>query len=417
MSESLTKHTKVVTYRPQERVALLRTLSVGERSTILQSVSAYVQQQVLHELTDREIIDILDHMDLQAAQHLVTRLKNTKRRGKIVSALKSDIKDKVEFFLRFHPKATFSLVHFNYVFVSADTTIATVSDIIETHYEETGKFPEILVHEAGVLLGEVPLNVLVRERSNLALSKFVKPVVTVSYQAEISTIVDTIASSGKQKLVVLDRDASVLGIVYADDALELFGHLPALSFYSFAGVDSSERPLDSAVQKFKNRYVWLIVNLGTAFLAGGVILLFKDTVTALSILAVYIPVVAGMGGNAASQTFAVTLRGITLGSVTIEDALPVIYRELGASLLNGLLIGSIVAAISVIWNGSFMLGVVVGLSMIGVHLVAGLFGALIPLVIKRFGLDPASISMIFISTTTDVFGLLLLLGLGAWLLL
>jgi len=218
-------------------------------------------------------------------------------------------------------------------------------------------------------------------------------------------------------LVVLDRDASVLGIVYADDALELFGHLPALSFYSFAGVDSSERPLDSAVQKFKNRYVWLIVNLGTAFLAGGVILLFKDTVTALSILAVYIPVVAGMGGNAASQTFAVTLRGITLGSVTIEDALPVIYRELGASLLNGLLIGSIVAAISVIWNGSFMLGVVVGLSMIGVHLVAGLFGALIPLVIKRFGLDPASISMIFISTTTDVFGLLLLLGLGAWLLL
>ena len=272
MSESLTKHTKVVTYRPQERVALLRTLSVGERSTILQSVSAYVQQQVLHELTDREIIDILDHMDLQAAQHLVTRLKNTKRRGKIVSALKSDIKDKVEFFLRFHPKATFSLVHFNYVFVSADTTIATVSDIIETHYEETGKFPEILVHEAGVLLGEVPLNVLVRERSNLALSKFVKPVVTVSYQAEISTIVDTIASSGKQKLVVLDRDASVLGIVYADDALELFGHLPALSFYSFAGVDSSERPLDSAVQKFKNRYVWLIVNLGTAFLAGGVIL-------------------------------------------------------------------------------------------------------------------------------------------------
>jgi len=164
MSESLTKHTKVVTYRPQERVALLRTLSVGERSTILQSVSAYVQQQVLHELTDREIIDILDHMDLQAAQHLVTRLKNTKRRGKIVSALKSDIKDKVEFFLRFHPKATFSLVHFNYVFVSADTTIATVSDIIETHYEETGKFPEILVHEAGVLLGEVPLNVLVREQ-------------------------------------------------------------------------------------------------------------------------------------------------------------------------------------------------------------------------------------------------------------
>jgi Mg/Co/Ni transporter MgtE len=138
-------YTKQVTYRPQERVALLRNLTIGEQSTILQSVSAYVQQQVLRELTDREVIDILDHMDLQAAQQLVTRIKDAKRREKIVAALKADIKDKMEFFLRFHPKATFSLVHFNYVFVPSSTTIGAASDIIEAHYEETGKFPEILV--------------------------------------------------------------------------------------------------------------------------------------------------------------------------------------------------------------------------------------------------------------------------------
>lgn len=408
---------KQLTYRPEERVALLRSLTIGEQSVIVQSVSAYVQQQVLRELTDHEVVDILDHMDLQAAQRLITRIKDVKRREKIVAALKADIKDKVEYFLRFHPKATFTLVHFNYVFVPETTTIAEAGDIIETHYEETGKFPEILVHEAGVLRGEVPIGVLVKERSNLPLSKFVLPVTTIPYQAEVNEIIDAITGSGKRKVIVVDNDESVLGVIYADDALDLFGHMPAESLYSFTGVVSSERPFDPAVTKFKNRIPWLIINLVTAFIAGGVVLAFKDTIDALALLAVYMPIVAGMGGNASSQTFAVTMRGVTLGSISLENAMPAIKRELLASLYSGLVIGFIVAMVSLIWNGSWLLGVVVGLSMIIAHLVAGLFGALVPLLIKRMGYDPATMSMVFISTATDVLGFACLLGLGTMILL
>jgi magnesium transporter len=410
-------YAKQVTYRPEERVALLRSLSVGEQSVILQSVSAYVQQQVLRELTDHEVVDILDHMDLQAAQRLVMRIKDTKRREKIVSALKADIKDKVEFFLRFHPKASFSLVHFNYVFIPESTTIAEAGDIIETHYEETGKFPEILVHAAGILKGEVPIGVLVKERSNLALSKFILPVTTISYQAEVNDIMGAITGSGKRKVVVLDNDESVLGVIYADDALDLFGHMPAESLYSFTGVVSSERPFDTAVTKFKNRIPWLVVNLVTAFMAGGVVLAFNDTIDKLALLAVYMPIVAGMGGNASSQTFAVTMRGITLGTISLENALPAIKRELIGSFYSGVVIGLIVSAVSLLWNGSWLLGFVVGLSMVIVHLVAGFFGALIPLIIKRFGYDPATTSMVFISTTTDVLGFACLLGLGTLILM
>jgi len=417
MSSAVHEYAKKVTYRATERVALLRSLSIGEQSAILQSVSPYVQQQVLRDFTNQEIIDILDHMDLQAAQQLVTRIKDTKRREKIVTQLKADIKDKVEYFLRFHPKATFSLVHFNYVFVPGTTTVGEAGEIIEAHYEETGKFPEILVHEAGMLMGEVPFGVLVREKNTLPLNKFVQPVTTITYQAEVGEILETIASSGKRKVIVLDHDSSVLGIIYADDALELFGHLPAESLYSFTGVDSSERPFDSPVKKFKNRYLWLAINLVTCFMAGSVILAFQDTVDALTILSVYIPIVAGMGGNAASQTFAVMLRGITLGSITLKNAWPAIKNELIAALMNGAVIGLLVAIVSVLWNRDPILGLVVGLSMVGVHVVAGFFGALVPLIIKRFGKDPAATSMIFISTTTDVFGLLLLLGLGALILM
>ena len=410
-------YAKQVTYRPEERVALLRSLSKGEQSVILQSVSAYVQQQVLRELTDHEVVDVLDHMDLQAAQRLVMRIKDTKRREKIVAALKADIKDKVEFFLRFHPKATFSLVHFNYVFIPETTTISEAGDIIETHYEETGKFPEILIHDAGVLKGEVPLGVLVKERGNLPLGKFVLPVTTISFQAEVNDIMGAITGSGKRKVVVLDNDESVLGIIYADDALDLFGHMPAESLYSFTGVVSSERPFDSAILKFKNRIPWLIVNLVTAFMAGGVVLAFNDTIDKLALLAVYMPIVAGMGGNASSQTFAVTMRGITLGTISLENALPAIKRELLGSFYSGVVIGFIVSVVSVIWNGSWLLGLVVGLSMIISHMVAGLFGALGPLVIKRLGYDPATISMVFISTATDVLGFACLLGLGTLILM
>lgn len=119
-----------------------------------------------------------------------------------------------------------------------------------------------------------------------------------------------------------------------------------------------------------------------------------------------------MGGNAASQSFAVMLRGITLGSVSLKNCWPAVWREVGAGLLNGLVIGVIVAIISFVWNGSALLGLVVGLTMIGAHLIAGFFGSLTPFILKQLGKDPGSTSTIFISTATDVGGLLLLLGLG-----
>jgi magnesium transporter len=409
-------YAKQITYHPRERVKVLRSRGVGEQSVILQSVSPYIQQQLLRLLTNREIVDILDHMDLQTAQQVVMRIKDVRRRTKIVSSLKGDIKDKVEYFLRFHPKATFSLVHFNYVFISVELTIGEAGDIIERHYNDTGKFPEILVHRDGELLGEILLGTLVREGDGMPLTSFVQPLTTINYQAEVGEVVEVLTSSGKKKVVVLDNDGSVLGVIYADDALELIGHDAGDSLYSFVGVGVSELPFDSGWQKFSHRYHWLVLNLATAFLAGSVILLFQSTIDRLAILAVYIPIVTGMGGNAASQTFAVVVRGITMGSISLKNSAPAIWSELQAGVLHGVLIGLIVALISIVFHGSAMLGIVVASAMITVHIVAGLAGAIIPLVLKYYGKDPAAVSMIFISTCTDVFGMLSLLGLGALLL-
>ncbi len=401
---------------PRERLTILRRLSLAEQSALLQELSPHLQQSVLTELKEGEIADLLDHMDPRQAENLVARITDEKRRLRIIKKIKTAAREKIEYFLRFHPKATTTLINFNYVLLPITATVGEAADAIDEHYQDTGTFPEILIHNTGELVGEVPMSVLVRQRNSVVLKRFVQSVPSISYTAEVVEVLNLFTISQKKKVVVLDHDESVLGIIYADDALNLFGKLPAEGLYGVSGLDENERPLDSSWLKFKHRYRWLILNLATAFMAGSMIFFFKDTLDALVILAMYIPIVAGMGGNAGSQTFAVMMRGLTLGTISFKDVMGVVKREAGAGLLNGLLIGLIVAVISVIWNHSALLGLVVGMSMVGVHIVAGVFGAFVPLFLKHIGRDPASMSSIFITTATDVLGLLFLLGLGTWLL-
>ena len=417
MDKNLEAELRLIQKTPSERIVRLRALALPERSVVLQALSSHIQQRVLTDLTVSEVVDIIDHLDPRQAENILSRIKDQKRRLKIIKRVKSEAREKIEYFLRFHPKATTTLISFNYILVASKTTIGDAASVIEEHFEDTGKFPEVLVHEKGRLLGEVPMSTLVRERNTATVGRFVRPVQTVTYLAEVAQVVDTLTLSHRKKVVVLDNDESVLGIIYADDALDLFGKMPAESLYNISGMDDTSRPFDSVHKKFQSRYKWLVLNLATAFLAGSMIFLFKDTLDKLVILAMYIPIVAGMGGNAASQVFAVMLRGITLGTITLSTGLPAIWREVQTGALNGLLIGLIVAFISLVWNDSALLGLVVGLAMIGVHIVAGLFGAFVPLLLKHLGKDPAATSSIFITTATDVFGLFFLLGLGSIILL
>lgn len=408
---------KQITYKPKERMAVLRSLSVPEQAAVFADLSPYVQQTILKQLKTIELVDLLDHMDMQQAEHALAKIPNPKKREKIVQRLKGDVKEKLEYFLRFHPQASLNLITFNYIFLAETKTVADAADIVDEHYEETGKYPEILVHQNGELSGEVPLSVMVRARNTTKLKTLVKPIETLPYQSEVSEVINRLVAGNNKKLVVLDHDTSVLGVVYADAARQLFSNLPAESLYDFAGVDDSERPFDSIGKKVNSRYRWLILNLATTFIASSVLLMYQDTLDTLTILTIYIPVIAGMGGNAATQSFAIMVRGLTLGTVSLKNAVPAIWNETVAGLINGIIIGAIVALVSAVWHGEPLLGLVVALALIGVHVVAAVSGALIPLVMKHLGKDPAATSTIFISTATDVLGLLFLLGLATIILL
>jgi magnesium transporter len=170
----------------------------------------------------------------------------------------------------------------------------------------------------------------------------------------------------------------------------------------------------------QSRYKWLILNLGTAFLAAAVVGLFESTITAVAILAAYMPVVAGMGGNAGTQAMAVTVRGISLGQVSLETGKRVVANEALAGALNGAVTGVLVAVIATAFSfGTYgvFLGGVIGVSMVANLIIAGFFGALTPLLLDKVGYDPATSATIFITTATDVLGFFVFLGLAQVVLL
>jgi len=167
----------------------------------------------------------------------------------------------------------------------------------------------------------------------------------------------------------------------------------------------------------KSRLPWLLVNLATAFVAGAVVLSRQDVIARIVLLAAYMPIVAGMGGNAGTQALAVTVRGLAIGVIPRDQAFRVVAKEMTAGLVNGLVIGTIVCIVALLLGHGTKLGIVVFLAMSVNLFVAGFAGAFIPILLERVGVDPAIASSIFVTTFTDVCGFSLLLGLASALLI
>jgi len=218
-------------------------------------------------------------------------------------------------------------------------------------------------------------------------------------------------------VAVVDEGGRLLGRVTIDDVIDVVEAESTEDLLKFGGVSPDEELAAPWTDAVRSRLPWLTVNLFTAFLAGGVVYLFQETVQRTVALAVWMPVIAGMGGNAGTQALAVTVRRLALGLIPPDRLVRVVGKEVLVGITNGLAIGALVGIVASLLGEGPGLGLVVFLAMSGNLLVAGFAGAFIPVVLERFGVDPAIASSIFVTTFTDVCGFLLLLGLAGWLLL
>lgn len=388
-----------------------RKIPVPDQGFVLLAQSKRFQQEITGQLTDDELIRILDQLDPDHETDLLQNI-NPDRRKRIVKQLGDPIREKVAFLLKFNPKTAAGMMTLEYVKVEKGTTFAKLSKIIEKHTRRSGKFPTILMVEKGFLVGEIPAHVLAAAKRTEKVEKYLKKIYHIGHHQDEDEVVSVFENHPHNKIVVLNDDGSILGIIYSEDVLQAIRKKTGESLRDFAGVHDEEDVLDPPLVKVKNRYKWLIINLGTAFLAASVVGLFEQKIATLTLLAVYMPVVAGMGGNAATQTLAVVVRGLALKKVELETGMRVIVNEVIAGGINGVINGVIVALVATLWHQSPLLGLIVAISMVANLVVAGFFGALVPLVMKKLGKDPAASATIFITTATDVIGFFVFLGLA-----
>ena len=221
-----------------------------------------------------------------------------------------------------------------------------------------------------------------------------------------------VASYNLLAIPVVDPENKLVGIITVDDVIDVIKDEATEDILRLAGVSGDESVFTSPMESLKLRFPWLAVNLGTAFLAASVVALFEHTISQLTVLAVFMPIVAGMGGNAATQTLTVIVRGIALGELTWSNARKALIKEVTVGVGNGLATGIIAAVVVSLFRGDPVIGVLLGVAMLFNLLVAAMAGTLIPLGLKAMKIDPALASTVFITTCTDVVGFGSFLGLA-----
>jgi len=371
-----------------------------------------IRESVVADMDREQLLAFVGRLDPDEVTD-VLGMTDDSTRANVLQRLEEGRRERVEFLLGFDPESAAGLMNLDYVTVGADRDLGTVAERVRRHEERTGTVPRIFVTEGGEFVGELPAGTLALDEADVEdLRTHVVETPAVAYDSPDREVVDLFREHPESSLAVLDDDGGVLGVIYAEDLLQVIEEDAGETLYEFTGVQEEESVLDGPLSKVRYRYKWLVINLGTAFLAAGAVGFFEDTIAAFTLLAVYMPVVAGMGGNAGTQSMAVTVRGIAFGQISLSTGRRAIVNEVLAGAVNGAITGVLVAVIASVFNRSPLLGLVLGVSMVLNLVIAGFFGTLIPLVLDRVGKDPATSATIFITTATDVLGFFIFLGLA-----
>ncbi|HIQ47095.1 MAG TPA: magnesium transporter [Sulfurovum sp.] len=258
-------------------------------------------------------------------------------------------------------------------------------------------------------------NKTLKENIERSAEKF--KIVTAKDHDDIAEVVQKFQEYDLNSMPVVDDNGVLLGRITSDDIYDIINEQATDQMYNLAGVNDDAEEDEDIFKAGKARAIWLSVNLITAIAASLVIGLFEETLQSIVALAILMPIVASMGGNAGTQSLTVVVRQLALGDIAQHDAFRTIKKEVLLSLVNGLFFAIIMGIIASLWFDKGMLGIVIALSMVINLLSAGFFGSMVPLLLKKLDIDPAIGSTVILTTVTDVVGFLSFLGLATLILL
>lgn len=405
---------------PQEsRARIISILPADTASEIISEMDAeFHPEKLLENLHPERQSEIVEELDYDDATDLISQLPEEQQQ-EILKNIDEEDASHIRSLLKYEEDTAGGIMNTQVIKINADLTKKEALDEIIRQSEEMEEFYTInVIDRHNVLKGIVSLKDIIKSRNTVQISELIQAdFVYVKAETDQEEVARLISQYNLTSIPVVDDQMHLLGRITFDDVIDVMEEENTEDILKISGVSEDEELAGNWKEAVKSRLPWLILNLGTAFLAASVIRYFDDTIVRLGILAGYMTMIAGMGGNAATQALAVTVRRISLTDLTDNQAYRTVLKEFTVGLINGASNGLIIFLFAVFYDQNPMLGVVIFTAMTGNLVIAGVAGSAIPLMLKRVGIDPAIASSIIITTFTDVFGFLLLLGLASKLLL
>ncbi|GGA09536.1 magnesium transporter [Neptunicoccus cionae] len=383
---------------------VLSELDENLRADLIETLPADVMSSALKDLESDDVVDLVEDLE---------QLQQTR----VLDALEQADRVVVEQSLQYPEESAGRLMQRELVMAPAHWTVGDAIDHLRSENDLPYRFYVVVIVDPKMQpIGKVALSDLMSSPRDTMLATIMDEhfhVIPVTQTQE-----DVAYAFNQYHMVsapVVDEEGRLVGVITIDDAMLVLDEEAEEDLRLLNGV-GDESLTDSVLDTTRQRFPWLGVNLITAVLASVVISQFSDTIEAIVALAVLMPIVASMGGNAGTQTLTVAVRALATKDLTASNAMRVIRREVMVGLLNGLVFAVIIGVVGVVWFGSAMLGVVLGLAMIANLLIAGMAGILIPITLTKLKIDPALASGAFVTTVTDVVGFFAFLGLAAVML-
>jgi len=403
---------------PAERAVVWELVDPDDEGDILVEVADEVRTGLIERMDAQELIAATEGMELDDLADLVAGLPETVTRQVLRSLDKQD-RDRLREVLSYPEDSAGGLMNKDTITVRPDVTLEVVVRYLRVH----GGMPDqtesiFVVNRDDIFLGTLTLSRLLTNDPDLTVAEVMdtetKPIPAETSDTEVARFFE---NRDLLSAAVVDIDNRLLGRITVDDVLDVIREEAEHSLMSRAGLDEEDDMFAPVVTSARRRAVWLGINLATAFLAASVVDLFQGTVDAIVLLAVLMPVVPSMGGVAGTQSLTIITRAMALGQIDKSNARQILAKEVSVGILNGIGWALVVAAVTVLWFGTWMVAAVIAAALTLNMIVAAVAGFVVPLTLKRLGVDPAIAGGVVLTTVTDVVGLMVFLGMGTLLLL
>jgi len=380
---------------------------------ILSELEEHIREEVINFLGPTHVAEFLQKLETDDAVHVIEDLDENDKN--IILNKIPDIERKdLELSLNYPEDSAGRLMSVDFVSLTPNMNVGEAIDSLRISDDLPIEFYEIyLVNDSSKPIAAISLSNIIRSSRDKSLKDLEShELIMISADMDRELVAYQFERFDLVSAPVIDDKGSLIGVITADDIVEVFKDEAGEDIKLLGGV-GDEDITDSVIETSSNRFSWLFVNLITAVIASIVIGFFGRTIEEIVALAILMPIVASMGGNAGTQTLTITVRSLSTRDLIPLNYKRIINREILVSLLNGLLFAIIIGVLSAMWFSNFGLGLVLAIAMVINMVTAGFAGIIIPLILNKLGIDPALASSVFVTTVTDVVGFMVFLGLAA----